>query len=132
MCSSDLELALCRNHLDIVSLALGQPIAFEVDADDIDLLLPPGVLHAQVENALTHAGARACTQQPFRLRVQRESGRKVLELRSPLGSAAHRGQGTGTRYIEASLDAAFPGGWRFAQGPDGADWCGRIELACAS
>ena len=126
------ELALCRNHLDIVNLALGQPIALEVDVDDIDFLLPPGVLHAQVENALTHAGASACTQQPFRLRVQRENGRRVLELRSALGSAAHRGQGTGTRYIEASLDAAFPGGWRFAQGPDGADWCGRIELACAS
>lgn len=126
------ELALCRNHLDIVGLALGQPIGFEVDADDTDLLLPPGVLHAQVENALTHAGTRACTQHPFQLRVQCENGRQVLELRSPCGTAAHRGQGTGTRYIEASLAAAFPGGWRFAQGPEGADWCGRIELACAS
>src|SRR5690606_23996597 len=97
------ELALCRNHLDIVGLALGQPIGFEVDADDTDLLLPPGVLHAQVENALTHAGASACTQHPFRLRVRRENGRRVLELRSPCGTAGHCGQGTGTRYIEASL-----------------------------
>lgn len=126
------ELALCRNHLDIVGQALGQPIGFEVDADDIDLLLPPGVLHAQVENALTHAGTRACTQHPIRLRVKCENGRRILELRSPLGTAAHRGQGTGTRYIEASLAAAFPGGWHFAQGPDQAGWCGRIELACAS
>lgn len=126
------ELALCRNHLDIVGLAVGQPIGFEVDADDIDLLLPPGVLHAQVENALTHAGVSACAEFPFRLRVQREQGRRVVELRSPHGAAAHRGQGTGTRYIEASLDAAFPGGWRFKQGLDGAYWYGRIELACAS
>ena len=126
------EVALCRNHLDIVGLALGQPIGFEVDADDINLLLPPGVLHAQVENALTHAGANACTQQPFRLRVQHERGHRVLELRSPRGAAAHRGQGTGTRYIEASLAAAYPGGWCFTQGPDDADWYGRIELACAS
>lgn len=126
------ELALCRNHLDIVGLALGQPIGFEVDADDTDLLLPPGVLHAQVENALTHAGASACTQQPFRLRVHCENGRRVLELRSARGTAAHRGQGTGTRYIEASLAAAFPGGWRFSQGPNDAGWCGRIELACVS
>ncbi|CAP51722.1 putative membrane protein [Xanthomonas campestris pv. campestris] len=126
------EVALCRNHLDIVGLALGQPIGFEVDADDINLLLPPGVLHAQVENALTHAGANACTQQPFRLRVQHERGHRVLELRSPRGAAAHRGQGTGTRYIEASLAAAYPGGWCFTQGPDDAGWYGRIELACAS
>lgn len=126
------ELALCRNHLDIVGVALGQTIGFEVDADDTDLLLPPGVLHAQVENALTHAGAGACAQHSLRLQVRRENGRRVLELRSPRGNAAHRGQGTGTRYIEASLAAAFPGGWRFTQSPDDTGWCGRIELPCAS
>ncbi|MDH5823130.1 histidine kinase [Luteimonas sp. RD2P54] len=127
------ELALCRNHLDIVGQALGgQPIGLEIDADDTDFLLPPGVLHAQVENALTHAGAEACTRHPFRLRVRSENGRRALELRGPRGSAVQRGQGTGTRYIEASLAAAFPGGWRFTHGPDDADWCGRIELPCAS
>ena len=126
------ELALCRNHLDIVGVALGQTIGFEVDADDTDILLPPGVLHAQVENALTHAGAGACAQHSLRLQVRRENGRRVLELRSPRGNAAHRGQGTGTRYIEASLAAAFPGGWRFTQSPDDTGWCGRIELPCAS
>jgi len=64
--------------------------------------------------------------------VQHERGHRVLELRSPRGAAAHRGQGTGTRYIEASLAAAYPGGWCFTQGPDDAGWYGRIELACAS
>ena len=126
------ELALCRNHLDIVGLALDKPMGFEVDADDTGLLLPPGVLHAQVENALTHAGANACAQNPFRLRIRHENGRRTLELRSACGTASHRGEGTGTRYIEASLAAAFPGRWRFSQGIDGADWCGRIEVACAS
>jgi len=126
------EVALCRSHLDIVGLALDRPISFEVDADDTRLSLPPGVLHAQVENALTHAGATACAQRPFRLRVRRENGNWSLELRSARGSAPHRGHGTGTRYIEASLAATCPAGWRFVQGVDGADWCGRIELACAS
>jgi len=126
------EVALCRSHLDIVGLALDRPIRFEVDADDSRLSLPPGVLHAQVENALTHAGAIACAQHPFRLRVRRENGNWTVELRSARGSAPHRGHGTGTRYIEASLAAACPTGWRFVQGVDGADWCGRIELACAS
>lgn len=128
----DDELALCRNHLDIVGLALDRPIGFEVVADDTRLTLPPGVLHAQVENALTHAGAMACAERPFRLRVYREGARRVLELRSARGAAPRPGQGTGTRYIEASLAAACPDGWRFAQGADGADWCGRIELPCAS
>lgn len=128
----DDELALCRNHLDIVGLALDKPIGFEVDAEDTRLLLPPGVLHAQIENTLTHTGALACAQHPFRLRVHRGNGRWVLELRSACGGVPHRGQGTGTRYIEASLAAAFPDRWSFIQGIDGAEWCGRIEVACAS
>jgi len=126
------ELALCRSHLDIVGQALGQPLVLDVDGEDAPLLLPPGILHAQVENALTHAGALACAQHPFRLRVQRGGGRWVLELHSAHGSSSHRGRGTGTRYIEASLAAASPGGWSFVQGIDGNQWCGRIELTCAS
>ncbi len=128
------ELALCRSHLDIVGLALDRPMRFEVeiDTDMARLSLPPGVLHAQVENALTHAGAVACAQRPFRLRVYREDDRWILELRSARGSAPHRGQSTGTRYIEASLAAAYPGRWRFVQHAEGDHWYGRIELACAS
>ena len=126
------ELALCRSHLAIVGLALDQPMTLEVDADDMRLSVPPGVLHAQVENALTHAGASACAQHPFRLRVHRDNGRWVIELRCAPGASPHRGRGTGTRYIEASLAAACPGGWCFVQGIEGADWRGRIEMACAS
>lgn len=126
------ELALCRGHLDIVGLALDRRMVLEVDADDTRLSLPPGVLHAQIENALTHAGALACAQHPFRLRVHREGERWVLELRSARGSSPHRGRGTGTRYIEASLAAACPAGWRFVQGVEGPDWHGRIEMTCAS
>ena len=125
------ELALCRNHLDIVGQALDQPMTLEVDANDLQLSLPPGVLHAQVENALTHAGAVACAQRPFRLRVQRDKQHWILELRSARGSAPHRGQGTGSRYIEASLAASHPNRWHYSQGADGADWCSRIELTCA-
>jgi len=104
----------------------------EVDGEDAMLSLPPGILHAQVENALTHAGALACAKHPFHLHVQRTNARWILELRSARGSAPHRGRGTGTRYIEASLAAACPGGWAFVQGAEGDHWCSRIELTCAS
>lgn len=126
------ELALCRSHLDIVGMALDQRMRLEVDGEDAMLLLPPGILHAQVENALTHAGALACAKHPFHLHVQRTNARWILELRSARGSAPHRGRGTGTRYIEASLAAACPGGWAFVQGAEGDHWCSRIELTCAS
>lgn len=128
----DEELALCRNHLDIVGLALDRHMGFEIEGKHNGLWLPPGVLHAQVENALTHAGAVACAGHPFRLRIQRDGDRWMLELRSARGTAPHRGQGTGTRYIEASLAATCPERWHFEQGPDGNEWYGRMELTCAS
>ena len=130
----DEELALCRRHLEIVSLALDRPIRLEtrIDAGGKCLSLPPGIVHAQVENALTHAGALACAQRPFRLDIHRREEVWILELRSARGSAGHPSKGTGTRYIEASLAAASPGRWRFIQHADGDDWYGRIELACAS
>lgn len=126
------ELALCRSHLDIVGLALGRHISLEIDAEDTSMWLPPGTLLAQVENGLTHAGAAACAQRSFRLCVRRDHGTWILELRSARGSAARKGQGTGTRYIEASLAAACPEGWRFTQAAAGADWLSRMELSCAS
>ncbi|PBS12399.1 ATPase [Lysobacteraceae bacterium NML93-0792] len=128
----DEELALCRSHLDIVGLALDRPIGLEIDAEDTDMLLPPGTLLAQVENALTHAGAAACALRPFHLSVRRDNETWILELRSARGSAARSGQGTGTRYIEGSLAAVSPGGWSFTQVPNGTDWYSRIELSCAS
>lgn len=126
------ELALCRSYLDTVSLVLDQPIRLDVDAGDLQLQLPPGVLHAQVENALTHAGAAACARRPFRLTLRRDGSNCVLELRGARGRSARRGQGTGTQYIEASLAVASPSGWRYTQQADGEDWVGRIELTCAS
>lgn len=126
------EIALCRSYLDTVSLVVDQPIRIDVDAADLQLQLPPGVLHAQVENALTHAGAAACARRPFRLTLRRVGASCVLELRAARGRSAHRGQGTGTQYIEASLAVASPSGWRYTQQADGEDWVGRIELTCAS
>lgn len=126
------ELALCRSHLQIVGMALGQPMRLTVEGEDATLSLPPGILHALVENALTHAGAAHCARYPFHLHVRRDNMRWILELHSARGSTAHRGRGTGTRYIEASLAAASPGGWAFAQGAEGDHWCSRIELTCAS
>lgn len=128
----DDEIALCRSHLDVVGQALDRHIDLEVDAEGTGLLLPPGILHVQVENALTHAGAAACAEDPFRLRVRRSSTHWILELRSARGRSLHRGQGMGMRYIEASLTAAFPGSWTFSQCAEDGHWRSRMELACGS
>lgn len=128
------EIALCRAHLEILALAQGRSIDFEVDGDIEEVELPPGLLHTLVENGLTHAGAAACATTPFRLQVRREQNHLCLQLHSALGSgqSGSRGDGTGTRFIRSSLEAGWPGAWTFLQAADGNHWCSRIELPCAS
>lgn len=128
----DEEIALCRAHLEILELAHGRRVDFAVDGATDAIELPPGTLHTLVENGLTHAGAAACAASAFRLRVRREGARVHLDLRSALGTRADGIDGTGTRFIRASLEAAFPNAWAFSHGSDGSHWRSWIELECAS
>lgn len=131
------ELALCRTHLAIVSHALPAPRVLAVHGETLlaEVAMPPGVLHTLVENALTHAGtapppggddlALACT-------VDRDD--LVLDFDAPSGrggDAARRG--TGTQFVERSLEAAFPGRWSHRQQPGDGRWrvTLRVPLAAA-
>lgn len=144
------EIALCRTHLEIIGTAHGCRIPFDVEVfdvgpsdagppavhNDIDAVqLPPGVLHALVENALTHAGAAACAMAGFRLQVRRHGAQVTLELRAALGRGAGDApvERTGTRFVRASLAAAYPAGASsFEHGRDDGRWHSRIVLPCAS
>jgi LytS/YehU family sensor histidine kinase len=126
------EIALCRAHLEILGLAHGRRVDFEVDGGVESIELPPGTLHTLVENGLTHAGAAACAASAFHLTVRRDGAGVNLELRSALGHRAAGVEGTGTQFIRASLEAAFPAAWAFSHGSDGSHWHSRIELQCVS
>lgn len=126
------EVELCRIHLDIVGAAHGQHIAFDVHGEVDGIELPPGILHALVENALTHAGAAACAAAGFRLRILRSEARVSLQLLAALGKPGDRepAERTGSQFIRASLAAAYPTAVSFVHGRDGGHWLSRIELPC--
>ncbi|MBL8298198.1 MAG: histidine kinase [Rhodanobacteraceae bacterium] len=129
------EIALCRVQLDIAGLAQQGCVAFRVEGDVSGIDLPPGVLHCLVENALTHAGFRACAEQGFTLRVDRNAGRVHLELRAPLAptrSTSLADGGTGTQYVRASLARRSPQGASFAHGARADYWCSTMEWPCVS
>nr|MBA3891965.1 histidine kinase [Gemmatimonadaceae bacterium] len=124
------EVALCRAHLAIVRLARDLSLDFVIRGEAVlsDVVLPPGVLHTLVENGLTHGalagaggGVAASALATFTLSAARLGDSVRLELSAPAGRGgrAARPPGTGTRFIEASLEAAFPGRWTFAHGMDG-------------
>lgn len=133
------ELQLCQTHLAIVSLALPAPRRLDVEGEDLleGVALPPGILHTLVENGLTHGGVDAPTAGPdFTLTVRRTPDVLVLTLRTPAAkqSAAIRetapepARGTGTQFVEASLEAAFPSQWRLEQGESNGRWQTTIAL----
>lgn len=126
------EIELCCIHLEIVGAAHGQQIAFDVDGEDSGIELPPGMLHALVENALTHAGSAACAAAGFRLSISRSPARVSLQLHAALGKAGDRApvERTGSHFIRASLAAAYPTGASFVHGRDGRHWHSRIDLPC--
>jgi Histidine kinase len=127
------ELLLCRAHLGIVALLRGHAVTLQMEGETEGVALPPGLLHTQVENALTH-GADLRAQPAFVLQVQREGGALLLSLRSPKGPgrAGSVQGGTGGRFIAASLASAYGDAASFNQGPEGAaHWCGRLRLPLA-
>lgn len=128
------EIAMCRAHLDIVGTMHDRHIPFDIDGDTPAIELPPGMLHALVENALTHAGVATCADVGFRLQVHRHDQHVVIELRAAQGKGGSDGivERTGTHFIRASLAAAYPAGARFEHRGDGRCWHSRIELPCAS
>lgn len=127
------EIELCRVHLEIVGAAHGKQIAFDVEGDIDGIELPPGILHALVENALTHAGPAACAAADFQLRISRANSGVSLQLHAALGKAGDHApvERTGSHFIRASLAAAYPSGASFEHGRDGRHWHSRIELPCA-
>jgi hypothetical protein len=92
------------------------------------------MLHALVENALTHAGVATCADTGFRLKVNSRGRAMSVELYAAQGKGGGNDvivERTGTHFIRASLAAAYPLGATFEQGGDGRHWHSRIGFPCA-
>ena len=124
------ELELCRAYLALMSFRQGT--RFELDvrgAPDLDATVPPALFHTLLENAFSHN--RYVQPATFRLEGERTPGRRGYRLVAPRGAGEARavmGEGTGTRYVAARLEEAFPGAWRMEAGPQEEGWTTRVEV----
>ncbi len=126
------EIALCRNHLALRELVHSVHFPWRVDGDTHGIALPPGLLHALIENAFTHAGASACARVGFDLRIRSSSGQCALRLSCALAKTQRTPSpthGTGSAFIRASLQAAYPDQWQFAQYADTDHWIAELSWA---
>lgn len=112
----ELEVDLCRAHLNVMSLRHNLPCTLSVASSPEEIVIPPGVLHTVIENGFTHQIIQPDDAE-FQLTVECAPGETRLVLVNP-GSPRPRpkgnttGGGTGLRYIRARLEEAFPGRWR--------------------
>jgi hypothetical protein len=108
------ELQLCHSHLQIMGFRKDQQFTLALEGMDDNLLLPPGILHTLLENALSHNRYKN-DQVTFHLQLKTTEQRACLTLLVPLGekSTVNLATGTGTDYIKARLKEAWQQNWSF-------------------
>jgi hypothetical protein len=122
--TADDELRLCRSHLLNMSLRRDVEYALEVEGVNGAQLVPPGILHTLVENAITHGEGQRVV---MKLSARTDGSRTTYTFDSPRGEG--RGaRGEGTKYIEARLREAWGNAWSFDQRAVGDVWRAEIEV----
>jgi len=96
------EISLCNKHLNIMSFRYQQTYHLAVEGEVKDILIPPSILHSQIENCFTHN--EISSSRPFILIIKKQNGRVNLLLKTPIEKRInHKGTGLGEKYIKAKL-----------------------------
>jgi hypothetical protein len=124
----ELELALCRAHVALMSERLEIALALRCSGIDPSELVPPALFHTLIENAITH-GRFAATGAELALEAHRTGSLRRYRLVSPELDPAPAGpDGTGLRYVRARLDESHGDRWRLRGGPTPGGWETVIEI----
>ncbi len=96
------EISLCNKHLTIMSYRYQQLYHLDICGDTEGIVIPPSILHSQIENCFTHN--KISSTKAFKLTVTLLKGRVNLVLKTPIEKQIdHKGTGLGEQYIKAKL-----------------------------
>jgi hypothetical protein len=142
----DDELAACDRLLELMSLRSGRIFTLETVDVSATLMVPPGVLHTLVENALTHGQYRHGAV--FTIRQSDDRGARALTFEAPCGELDEAAaddncrsastddvtsDGFGLTYVRARLSAAFGESASLVHGPrEDGGWRTVMRLGAAS
>ncbi|MEW6982101.1 histidine kinase [Colwelliaceae bacterium 6471] len=125
----DKELQLCQSHLQVMGYR--KDIRFQLNHTELDqcIMLPPGIIHTLIENAISH-NRYLNDSVVFDLAIKIEKARVIMVLSVPLGNQLKTAvsSGTGTKYIEARLEEAWPAAWKFKSFSQNDKWLTQIEF----
>ena len=124
------EIALCRAHLDVMSLR--QEVRYHLECDGIAAgdQVPPAIFHTLIENGLTHNQIN-CDEMVFRLSFTQQNGRKTYRLLAAglvRNGTDHAREGTGMKYVKARLQECYPDRWQMQPRPTPAGWETQITI----
>jgi hypothetical protein len=114
------EIALCRKHLEVMSLRVDRAFHLECRQVDEQLRVPPGIVQTLIENAFSHGryvtGATfVLCQTPGIDGAQLELTTPTPEDDAPAATRTHHGEGMD--YVHAQLRQGFGDAARLFHGP---------------
>jgi len=138
------EIELCRHHLQVMTFRKDTCFKLQVTNMDNDLLIPPGIIHTLVENAITQNSYRN-QEVTFKLNIESTQKRITLTMEVPIeqrpskktlpspavpneSSELDTGKGMGTKYINARLNEAWPEQWQFNAYKKSLIWVNEISF----
>ena len=109
------EIALCRNHLEIMKYRKEINYSWEDEGIDLDQNIPPGILHTLLENGITHSLPQDDNSIHFKLMYKSHSDYKCytfLTVAANVNQGAKKlKEGTGLKYVKARLTESYQEQW---------------------
>ena len=125
------EIALCRQHLEIMKYRKEINYSWEEEGIDPDQKVPPAILHTLLENGITHSLPQPDNSIRFKLVFESTSDYKCytfLTFASIVGQAESREEGTGLKYIKARLKESYNEQWELSSEPTNHGWKNTIKI----
>lgn len=125
----EMEIELCRQHLDIMGLRLRKQFQLDVSLVEPGREVPPAIFHTLCENGISHNRFKD-DQVVFSLGESLlESGEIEYEFKTPfMGDGVGSETGTGVKYVQSRLSQAYGHNWMLASELEGQSWVTRIRF----
>jgi sensor histidine kinase YesM len=125
------EIILCRRHLQIMSYRYKADYRLEVKGDIKGIMIPPAIIHTQIENAFTHN--HVPVDAVFTLSVTQDDSSVELSLMSPLNKKIQSSSmGIGERYIRSRLIENYGNHFCYSSYPHEKHWINTINIEAAN
>jgi hypothetical protein len=125
------EIALCRQHLEIMEYRKEINYSWEEEGIDPEQKIPPAILHTLLENGITHSLPLEDNSIKFKLIFESNSQYQCytfLTFASAARQSASREEGTGLKYIKARSTESYGSKWDLTSEPTDHGWKNVIKI----